>query len=195
MKRSRNVITSSMRKTVPISAMATVVLISACSDDKREMKIYSSVSDCMDDNPSYSEQCKNAYQDAIKEAQKTAPKFQSRNDCAAEFGNENCVKTAQNNWFMPAMTGFLFAQALNNRPFYYQPMFSSSYPGSRYYGDWVSSDGYSYGRKSKRSTVYVPSRHLEKKPAVTKTISRGGFGSSVAAKSSWSRSKSRGWGG
>ncbi|MEZ8143343.1 hypothetical protein A1OK_18615 [Enterovibrio norvegicus FF-454] len=199
MKRSQQVIKPRLRKSwrpaVPSVTVAAIVLVSGCSDNGKEMNIYANVTDCVDDNPGYSSECRAAYQDAVDDAASTAPKYNSQDDCASEFGYENCVRAPQNNWFMPAMAGFMFGQAINNRSYYHQPMFSSSYPGSRYYGDWVSSDGYSYGRKSKYSKVYVPKDHLKQKPAVTKTISRGGFGSKVAAKSSWSRSSSKGWGG
>ena len=202
MKRSRQVITPLMRKSIrpatkTVTAVAAIVLVSGCSDNAQEMNIYANASDCIDDNPGYSTQCKAAYQDALDDAAKTAPKYNSRTECGNEFGYESCVQAPQNNWFMPAMAGFMFAQAINNRPYYQQPMFSSTYPGSRYYGGWASSDGYSYGKKAGQSKVYVPNEQLKKKPAVTKTMSRGGFGSKAAAKSSWSssKSKSRSWGG
>ncbi|WP_407332863.1 DUF1190 domain-containing protein [Enterovibrio sp. 27052020O] len=199
MKRSQQVIKPRMRKSwrpaVPSVTVAAIVLVSGCSDNGKEMNIYANVDDCVNDNPGYSSECRAAYQDAVNEAASTAPKYNSQEDCASEFGYENCVRAPQNNWFMPAMAGFMFGRAINNRPYYQQPMFSSTFPGSPYYGGWVSSDGYSYGKKSKYSKVYVPKDHLKQKPAVTKTISRGGFGSKVAAKSSWSRSSSKSWGG
>lgn len=197
MKRSRQVITSRMRKSwcvaTPAVTVAAIAFLTGCSDAK-EMNIYSTVDDCIGDNPEYSTQCRAAYQDALATADSTAPKYNTRAECGSEFGNETCVQSAQNNWFMPAMAGFMFGQMLNNRP-YNQPVFSSTNPRSRYYGGWTSSDGYSYGKKSARSKVSVPSAHLKEKPAVTRTISRGGFGSKAAAKSSWSRSSSKSWGG
>ncbi|OEE81780.1 hypothetical protein A1OQ_20555 [Enterovibrio norvegicus FF-162] len=199
MKRSQQVIKPRLRKSwrpaVPSVTVAAIVLVSGCSDNGKEMDIYANVTDCIDANPSYTNECRAAYQDAVDDAASTAPKYATRNDCASEFGYDNCVRAPQNNWFMPAMAGFMFGRAINNRPYYQQPMFSSTFPGSRYYGDWTSSDGYSYGKKSRSSKVYVPQDHLKQKPAVSKTISRGGFGSKVAAKSSWSRSSSKGWGG
>lgn len=200
MKRSQRVIVPQMHKrmrpvTKGVTAVAAIVLVSGCSDNSQEMGIYSNVSDCIDDNPEYSTQCTSAYQDALDDASKTAPKYNLRTDCEYEFGYDNCIQAPKHSWFMPAMAGFMFGQAMNNRSYFQQPMFSSTYPGSRYYGGWTSSDGYSYGKKSERSKVYVPTEQLKQKPAVTKTISRGGFGSKAAAKSSWSRSGSKSWGG
>lgn len=197
MKRSRQVIMAQMRKswrvTTPAVTVAAIVLVTGCSDNK-EMSIYSSVDDCINENPEHSAQCRAAYQDALATADSTAPKYRSRAECGAEFGSDSCVQSSQNNWFMPAMAGFMFGQIINNRS-YNQPLFSSTNPRSRYYGGWASSDGYSYGKKAGRSKVLVPSEHLKAKPAVTRTISRGGFGSKAAAKSSWSRSSSKSWGG
>lgn len=196
MKRSQKVITPQMRKSwrqaTPAVTVAAIVLVTGCSENAKEMNIYSSANDCINDNPQYSAQCKAAYQDSLADAASTAPKYKTRADCIAEFGEQMCVQSPQNNWFMPAMAGFMFGQMMNNRSYNHQPVFTSTNPRSRHYGGWSSSDGYSYGKNSK---VYVPNDQLKKKPAVTKTISRGGFGSKAAAKSSWSRSSSKSWGG
>lgn len=199
MKRSRQVITQKMckswRQATPAVTVAAIVLVSGCSDNAKEMNIYSSAADCINDNPQYAEQCRAAYQDSLEDAASTAPKYKTRADCILEFGEEMCVKSPQNNWFMPAMAGFMFGQMMNNRSYQQQPVFTSTNPRSRNYGGWTSSDGYSYGKQSATSKVYVPTQQLKKKPAVTRTISRGGFGSKAAAKSSWSRSSSKSWGG
>ena len=199
MKRSRNVKLAQMKKSwlpaTPSITVAAIVFVSGCSEGAQEMNIYSGVSECIKNNPEQSEQCKTAYQDALNEAESTAPKYKSRADCVAEFGEQMCVQSSQNNWFMPAMAGFMFGQMMNNRSYNHQPIFTSTNPHSRHYGGWSSSDGYSYGKVGKSSKVYVPSDQFKKKPAVTKTISRGGFGSKAAAKSSWSRSSSKSWGG
>ncbi|WP_096618683.1 DUF1190 domain-containing protein [Candidatus Enterovibrio altilux] len=196
MKRSQQVIRAQMRKSwKPTVTIMAIILVSGCSDNGKTMNIYANVPDCIDDNPGYSNVCRAAYQDAVDSAASTAPKYDSRDDCSHEFGYNSCIRAPQNDWFMPAMAGFMFGRAINNQPYYQQPIFSSTYPGSSYYGSWISSDGYSYGKKGRYSKVYVPKDHLKQKPAVTKTISRGGFGSKVAAKSSWSRSSSKGWGG
>ena len=38
-----------------------------------------------------SEQCTTAYNNALKEAAKTAPKYATREDCVAEFGEAQCT--------------------------------------------------------------------------------------------------------
>lgn len=205
MKRSQNVVLPQMRKNwrnfslAPVSVAVASAMLAGCSDDKTQTSIYGTIDDCIDDHPNYAYQCKSAYQEALVEAEKTSPKYKTLDNCAHEFGYSGCVETPNNSWFMPAMTGFMFARLLNNnnQNYYSQPMFSSTNPSSHYYNTWISSDGYNYGSKYSKGKVYVTKDEMKPKPAVKRTISRGGFGSTVSAKSSWSSSKSSSssWGG
>ncbi|GAB6261137.1 DUF1190 family protein [Photobacterium sp. CCB-ST2H9] len=209
MKRTKEVNLPGMRKQwrpfaiAPVTAAISAGLLAGCSDPKEEAKLYHTVYDCKSDNPGFEAQCEAAYETALKDAARTAPKFMTQRDCIAEFGQNSCVGAPENNWFMPAMAGFMFARLLdNNRGYYSQPMFSSTYPGSRYYSRWTTADGYDYGSyRYKNSKVILSKEQMKPKPTVSRTISRGGFGSSAAAKSSWSSSKSssssssRSWGG
>jgi len=60
----------------------------------------------------------------------------------------------------------------------------------------MGADGQDYGDQRRRS-MRVNESSLKPKPTVSKTMSRGGFGSSVRAKSSWGSASSKrgGWGG
>lgn len=211
MKRSKHVVLASMKKnwrpvsiasmSAPMTAVLATAVLSGCSDSADDAVIYQSLNDCVDDNPDSTEQCQAAYQFAIQEASRTAPKYNSRYDCEAEFGSNACVQPQGNNWFMPAMAGFMFARMMdNNHGYYSQPMFRSYYPGSIFYDRWTTADGNDYGRSSyKKTKVRVSKDHMKPKPTVSRTISRGGFGSTVSAKSGWSSSRSssgsKGWGG
>ncbi|MCW8328782.1 DUF1190 family protein [Photobacterium sp. SDRW27] len=205
MKRSKQVVLASMRKNwqtfsvAPVTVAFAGAMLSGCSDTSSEASIYQSLDDCIDDNPNYSSECQAAYQYALEEAERTAPKYQTQSDCIAEFGVGACVQSQRNNWFMPAMAGFMFGRMMDsNRGYYSQPMFRSYYPGSIFYDRWTTADGYDYGRSSyKKTKVRVSKDQMKPKPAVSRTISRGGFGSTVSAKSSWSKSSSgsKSWGG
>lgn len=103
---------------------------------------------------------------------------------------------------MPAMAGFMVGQALNRNDsnYYgygyspYQPLFN--YTGSRYGRTTMLStaDGLKVG--SSGTTTNVGKSAFKPKPQVTRTMSRGGFGSTVSAKSSWGGGRSSGgWGG
>ncbi|ABC33236.1 predicted integral membrane protein [Hahella chejuensis KCTC 2396] len=196
MKRTKEINLDRMKKNGqsfllrPITVAVAGVTLTACSDT-REAQVYKDMSECINENPSYASECEAAYQQALKRATETAPKYMSMRDCEAEFGANACTSyqgSSGQSWFMPAMAGFMFAKILDsNRRYDYQPVFTSYYRGSPFYGSWVTSDGYRYGSTYNRK-VTVDNKAFQPKPAVTRTISRGGFGSTVNAKSSWSSS-------
>lgn len=205
LKRTREVSLPRMRKSwrpfaqTSISVAVFSALLSGCGD-KEEAVIYQKVDDCISDNPDLADQCRAAYEYALQEAQRTGPKYSTQAECTQEFGYNSCVRAPQSDWFMPAMTGFMFARMLNNnRPYYSQPMYQSSYPGSIFYNRWVTADGYDFGSsRYSKTKVRLEKGQMKSKPTVTKTMSRGGFGSTVSAKSSWGSSRSsssKSWGG
>ena len=198
-KRTRSIDLQFMRKSFSIKPLAVGiagVLLSACSTNKEEAIVYNTLEDCVGDNPNAIAQCETAYQGALEEAARTGPKYNSARDCEYEFGPNQCqeVRSSSGSFFMPFMAGYMVSSLLSPRP-YYQPMFTSYSPNSPYRYRWIGADGRDFGSLSKKRYRVSPSV-FDKKPAVTRTISRGGFGSSVRAKSSWgSKSSSKGWGG
>lgn len=198
-KRSSNINLSRMRKGFspkPLAIGIAAVFLSACGD-KQEAHVYVDVDDCVNQNPEQSESCKTAYQDALKEAQRTGPKYNSQRDCEAEFGASQCnrVQSGSSSFFMPFMAGYMLSNLMSPRGYYSQPMYSSFSRNSSYRNRWIGADGQDFGDNRNRS-MRVSEKSLKPKPTVNKTISRGGFGSSVRAKSSWgSSSKRGGWGG
>ncbi|GGB40276.1 membrane protein [Oceanisphaera marina] len=206
MKRSKRQLLSSMSSRIgkPVSAaIAGSVLLSACGQNDTEVQVYQSPDDCSNSNPELAEQCRAAYQQALAESAETAPKYDSRNDCEADFGGGSCTpyQYQGNSWFMPAMAGFMFGRMLNGNRYAHTPVYSSRNPYSPYYGQWTTANGQRLGKASYGKRMSVGKDALAPKPKVTRTISRGGFGSAAQAKSSWrsnkssSRSRSRGWGG
>ncbi|MFC4698874.1 DUF1190 family protein [Glaciecola siphonariae] len=198
-KRTRFIDLSAMRKSFslkPLTLGVAGVLLSACSSDRQEAVVYTDLEDCTRANPDAVSQCEVAYKSALEEAARTAPKYRSASDCEYEFGPNQCQQVSSSNgsFFMPFMAGYMVSSLLSPRP-YYQPMFTSYSRNSSYRYRWIGADGFDYGGYNKKR-FNVSKRAFEKKPAVTRTISRGGFGSTVRAKSSWgSKSSSKGWGG
>jgi uncharacterized protein YgiB involved in biofilm formation len=198
-KRTSSINLSKMRKAFSIKPLAVgvaTILVSACSSPREEALVFKNVEDCIDQLPDMATKCQTAYQGALEEAARTAPKYNTKNDCEYEFGTNQCVvyRDSGNSVFMPLMAGYMLGNLLAPRP-YYQPMFTSYSRYSPYRYNWISADGYDFGDTKKRRLKVKPSA-FDKKPAVTRTINRGGFGSSVRAKSSWgSRSSGKGWGG
>lgn len=198
-KRSKSINLSSMRKSFSVKPLAlgvAAIFLSACGD-KQDAAVFTSVDDCTDANPEFAEKCKTAYDDAVKEAERTGPKYNSQRDCESEFGDNQCrvVQRDSGSFFMPFMAGYMLSNLMSPSGYYSQPMFTSYSRSSSYRNRWVGADGYDFG-DNRRRTMKVSEKSLKPKPTVTKTMSRGGFGSSVRAKSSWgSSSKKGGWGG
>ncbi len=194
MKRSQTIHLTRLRKAERSFPVKPVVLgIAAASivgcGNSNEAYIYKSLDECFTAYPSKWQQCNNAYQQALARSRRDGKKFNDRDDCELEYGQQSCEYNA--GVYIPAMTGFMFS------PYYsrgYSPVYSSNYRHSPYYGRWGTLDGDYYPR-----SINTASSSVKPKRKVTmtkKTISRGGFGSSVSAKSSWGGSSSRGgWGG
>lgn len=209
MKRSKSINLTSMRKQETVCdtnkpsaiirhpvkvAVAATLSVTGCSSGTEETDVFRSLEDCNASNPGQEETCQMAYDNSQKEAERTAPKYSSLRDCEDEFGYDRCRRHSSSGVFMPMMAGFMIGRMLDGGYNRHSPMFTSYSRHSPYYGNWVGADGRDYGSRY-NSKVYTKKSTFEKKPTATKTMSRGGFGSRAAAKSSWSGSRSSGWGG
>ncbi|MCX2956997.1 MAG: DUF1190 domain-containing protein, partial [Candidatus Regiella insecticola] len=65
-----------------------------------------------------------------------------------------------------------------------QPLFTSQAPNSPANGKFVDASGKSYGAAIPGRTMTVPKTAMAPKPTVTNTITRGGFGESLAKQAS-----------
>lgn len=200
MKRSQTISLKRMRKTKRpfafkfLSVSVLAGLVSACGGNQGDPDtgiIYQGVDDCVADGQEEA-QCEAAYQTALAEAEELAPKFGTLEECQFEFGPEMCQESRSGNWFTPFMAGYLLSNALDRSGNYYsRPMYSRRYGQSDNY--WISGSGKVYKSQGKTYQTRTPgtvqkSSTAQSKPKVS-TISRGGFGSSVSAKSSWGSSK------
>lgn len=201
MKRSSILDLTLLRKRTRVFMLAPVSLavIAGCSGGAKQedVQFVASVDECASTTSLSMDECESAYQEALKEAEATSPRYRNERDCAAEFGS--CQD--RGGFFMPFMAGYIVSNIVGdvmdrNRRYNY------SYPtyiyrgGGQYRNKIMTSDGFVVGSPGQRS-YKMPSKALKPKPAVTRTISRGGFGSTASAKSNWgsSKSKSRSWGG
>lgn len=185
---------ASAPKLKPLALAIATLVLTSCSS-KEEVIIVKSVEDCQSKTEFTFEQCEAAYAKAVAEAERTGPKYSTQAACEAEFGVSQCRQTSQNNMFMPFMAGFIVSNLLdNNRNYGYNPVYDYRDARSSYNNRLMTSDGIVLGSPGK-SSYKVSKSALKSKPSVTKTISRGGFGSKASAKSSWGGGKSSGWGG
>jgi uncharacterized protein YgiB involved in biofilm formation len=204
MKRSKNIHLDLMRKVSvprlhlrPLAIGVAAAIMSGCSDGE-QVKMVKSPEDCASSTELNLEQCEAAYKKALAEAERTGPKYSSMRSCEAEFGAGQCTQLGSSSTFMPLMAGFLVGQALSNRneSYYgsYNPVYRYSRPYSSFNNRIMMADGTVIGDHGEQS-YSVSKSNLKPKPSVTRTVSRGGFGSVASAKSSWGGGRSGGWGG
>lgn len=150
--------------------------LTAC-EGGQEALVYQSVEQCAAGGVVSSAECETAFAQSKAEAEVNSPRYTSRADCIADFGVEQCGPAPHSNgFFMPFMTGFLIARALDGRGGYYpQPLYR---PRS---GEWTTNGGYTVGRNTGKVMVDPAAA----KPQRAITQSRAGFGSRAAARGSW----------
>lgn len=203
MKRTRFINLQRMRKWAgprfslhPLT-VGVAVALTGCAQEE-EVNVVLSVSECVRDTSLTEAQCQAAYEQAKQEAEQTAPRYGNANDCEYEF--DQCYQTNGGFW-VPFMTGWIVSEAIDEigdaaeRRRRNHPVFLYSGRSSSLNNRLMTSDGHVIGRPYQNS--YRVSRSaLDPKPATTRTVSRGGFGSTASAKSSWGGgSSSRSWGG
>jgi len=181
MKRSRS---------IQLVLMGTVpLLLSACdppappaAPPPQAAVAYQGLTQCISDGKVSADICEKAYADAVQAQYRDGPRFDSLDDCQAQYGYDQChhVQTASGGWFMPALAGFMVGRALGNHGFNYGYGYGGGFgqPLYQYRGDraqWRTATGAPFG-----AGMRGPSGS-----SVAETLSRGGFGMSSAARASW----------
>lgn len=211
MKRTKQINHASFRKSwsarhlTPVAlAVTAVFMLAGCEQSDESVSLYQNAGDCSSANPGKSEQCTTAFNNAKKEAEKTAPKYATREDCVAEFGEGQCQQTpaqagvgTTNNaesqqsgsFWMPLMAGYMMGRMMGGGfGGQQQPLFTSRAPNSPANGKFVDASGKSFGAATPGRTMNVPKTAMAPKPATTSTVTRGGFGDSVAKQATAQRS-------
>ncbi|WP_226571799.1 DUF1190 family protein [Mangrovibacter yixingensis] len=213
MKRTKTIQLAAFRKSwdarhlTPVAlAVTAAFLLAGCEKSDETVKLYQNADDCSAANPGESQQCTTAYNNALKEAERTAPKYATREDCVAEFGEGQCQPApsqasiagdnqaqtqSSGSFWMPLMAGYMMGRMMGGS-YAQQPLFSSKNPSSPAYGRYTDASGKNYGAATPGRTMTVPKTAMAPKPATTSTITRGGFGESVAKQTSMQRSSTSG---
>lgn len=212
MKRTKSINHASFRKNwgarhlTPVAlAVTAVFMLSGCEKTDETVSMYQNADDCSSANPGKSAECTASYNNALKEAERTAPKYASREDCVAEFGEGQCqqapaqagmapenqaqAQSGGGSFWMPLMAGYMMGRMMSGG-MQQQPLFSSKNPASPAYGQYTDASGKGYGAAQSGRTMNVPKTAMAPKPATTSTVTRGGFGESVAKQSTMQRSAS-----
>ena len=214
MKRTKSIRYAAFRKSwqarhlTPVAiAVSAVFMLAGCEKNDETVSLYQNADECAKANPSQSAQCTTAYNNAVKEAERTAPKYATREDCVAEFGENQCQQTpaqagvATNNaenqqsgsFWMPLMAGYMMGRMMGGGAgFAQQPLFSPKAANSPARGQFVDASGRNYGSATSGRTINVPKTALAPKPATTSTVTRGGFGETVAKQNAMQRNSATG---
>jgi len=214
MKRTKQINHSSFRKSwnarhlTPVAlAITAVFMLSGCEQSDETVSMYQNADDCSVAHPGKSAECTTVYNNALKEAERTAPKYDSREACIAEFGEGQCQQApaqaslggsgenqaqgqSSGSFWMPLMAGYMMGRMMSGGAS--QPLFSSKNPASPAYGKYADAGGKSYGAATPGRSMTVPKTAMAPKPATTSTVTRGGFGDSVAKQSTMQRSNASG---
>lgn len=215
MKRTKSINHATFRKSfsarhlTPVAlAVSAVFMLAGCEKSDETVSLYQNADDCSTANPGKSAECTTAYNNALKEAERTAPKYATREDCVAEFGENQCQQApaqagvagenqaqahSGGSFWMPLMAGYMMGRMMGGGAgFAQQPLFTSRNPASPAYGQYNDASGKSYGAAQPGRTMTVPKTAMAPKPATTTTVTRGGFGESVAKQSAMQRSSATG---
>ncbi|MBJ3814219.1 DUF1190 family protein [Shimwellia pseudoproteus] len=209
MKRTKRINHATFRKSwnarhlTPVAlAVSAVFMLAGCEKSDETVSLYQNADDCSQANPGKNAECTTAYNNAVKEAERTAPKYATREDCIAEFGEGQCQQapaqagmaaesSSGGSFWMPLMAGYMMGRMMGGGAgFAQQPLFSSKNPNSPAYGRYTDASGKNYGAATPGRTMTVPKTAMAPKPATTSTVTRGGFGESVAKQSTMQRSAS-----
>lgn len=147
MKRTKTINHASFRKNwnarhlTPVAlAITAVFLLAGCEQSDETVSMYQNADDCSSATGKSAE-CTTAYNNALKEAERTAPKYATREDCIAEFGEGQCQQApaqagmapenqaqaqSSGSFWMPLMAGYMMGRMMSGGAgFQQQPLFSS----------------------------------------------------------------------
>ncbi|VTN11788.1 Protein of uncharacterised function (DUF1190) [Raoultella terrigena] len=152
MKRTKNINHASFRKSwsarhlTPVAlAVTAVFMLAGCEKTDETVSLYQNADDCSAANPGKGAECTTAFNNATKEAERTAPKYATREDCVAEFGEGQCQQTpaqagvapenqaqaqSSGSFWMPLMAGYMMGRMMGGGMGAQQPLFSSKNPAS-----------------------------------------------------------------
>ncbi len=103
MKRTKNINHSVVpqkleraRHLTPVAlAVTAVFMLAGCEKATKRCRCTRTPMTAPAANPGKAAECTTAYTNAVKEAERTAPKYATREDCVAEFGEGQCQQTRQ----------------------------------------------------------------------------------------------------
>jgi uncharacterized protein YgiB involved in biofilm formation len=162
---------------------ASPLLLTACTEETTREGLYTSIDECAGQVGDLAA-CEEAFDKARQEAEVSAPRYASFDECVAEYGTNRCTARRDANghgYFIPLMTGYLMAQMFRGD----QRAGLSGSPAFRDgNGHWKRPAPGAGGVYS--NGVARPMQAISAEPNRAPTVRRGGFGSSGSHRSAGS---------
>lgn len=179
------------------SAAITMLLLgaAACKPDNPDVKegIYATADECRAQNPDVAAlggECDKGFQFAKEEHEKTAPRYQSQEDCEIQHGScqagpqaahssqgsSSTQSSSSSSWFMPLMMGYMMGQRNQAAPVYNLRDADSGRGGAP---KMVVG-----GTGPRANMVATTTPAARTSSPGTPAVARGGFGSSAGGSSS-----------
>ena len=164
-------------RTTRLLLMGLAPLALTACESAQEAQLYASAEECKSAGRLGAQECEVAYADAREAHERVAPRYLRREDCIADFGEEQCSQARDgSSAFIPFMGGMLLGQALGHGGYGPQPVYKPRQ------GQWQLPGGGGLGKTTGDIRV-KPSVVVPQTRAIT--VSRAGFGSRAAARGSW----------
>lgn len=181
LKRSRVLHVSSLMATASFSLAACGSPPPAPAPEPEPTLAYASLEECKTADVISDAECDTALSKAQEEADKTAPRYATREECEGQWGPSQCQPNNQSggSFFTPLLAGFVVGQLLNGGgyrgggPLYRdrEDRYSNGYGGGYTYRD------YRTGRTVTNARDHdVVSQRPTRVQSRTTVVSRGGFG-------------------
>lgn len=172
----------------------TAVALGGCNEDEkpRFVKDEKACAEQLGD----ADGCHTAAEQAKKDFEEAAPKYENQKECAAQFGGCQRIERDGTSWFVPMMTGFLIRRMADSTQYRVQPACANgdqlyangcgpvrSGHGFYYYRPYTYAGRYSSGSYEPEPTY--TSSWTEGKVVASRAsmgsaaIARGGFGGSA----------------
>lgn len=185
LKRSRSLHLTSLMATVgfSLSACSSPQTVEVSAPEPVEPALaYTSLDECKTADVVPDTECDESYAAAQAEAERSAPRYATREECEGRWGPEQCrpLNTGGGSFFGPLATGFVIGQLLNNGgwrgggPLYRdrEGEYSNGYGGGYLSRDYRTGRTITNARDHTPVARQAPTR-VQSRTAV---VSRGGFG-------------------
>lgn len=184
------------KKTALILMMpATTLLLAGCGEEPEQALVFNNPTECSQSLLVSNESCVNEYERAQALHPQVAPKYVTRQECEADFGNGQCETAPQQTTsggglFMPMMMGYMMGSMMNRGAANFQQPAAGAASGVASQPLYKSRDDRGTFRTATNRAVAngigpITLRPSQVKPQTGQVVRRGGFGQQAAARKSF----------